>query len=98
MDYCIQILTLLNVPQIIAIGIMFWVFYNRLYKKIDRLAQRMDRFEQRMDRFEQRMDRFMDRFDEKLTDIDRRFCRMEGAFATKDFCMLKDEKIKKKAE
>lgn len=40
----------------------------------------------------------IDKLDEKLTDVDRRLCRMEGAFASKDCCMIKDERQMKKAE
>jgi len=40
----------------------------------------------------------IDKLDEKVTDIDRRLCRLEGAFASKDCCMIKDERPMKKAE
>lgn len=33
-----------------------------------------------------------------IQDIDRRLCRIEGAIATKDCCMLKDERKLEKAE
>ncbi len=39
----------------------------------------------------------MEKFDEKLTDIDRRLCRLEGAFASKDCCMIKEDRHKKAA-
>ena len=29
-----------------------------------------------------------DKLDEKLTDVDRRLCRLEGAFSSKECCML----------
>jgi len=45
-----------------------------------------------------KLDLRMDKFDEKLTDIDRRLCRLEGAFASKDCCMIKDDKYIRKAE
>jgi hypothetical protein len=32
------------------------------------------------------------KLDEKLTDVDRRLCRLEGAFSSKDFCVLKDQR------
>jgi len=41
----------------------------------------------------------IDKLDEKkLTDVDRRLCRLEGAFSSKDCCMIKDEKKMKQAE
>lgn len=35
---------------------------------------------------------------EEVRDIDRRLCRIEGALSAKDCCMLKDDKLKKKAQ
>lgn len=37
----------------------------------------------------------IDKLDEKLTDVDRRLCRLEGAFASKDCCVIKDDRYKK---
>lgn len=40
----------------------------------------------------------IDKLDEKVTDIDRRLCRLEGAFSSKECCMIKDSSHMKKAE
>lgn len=51
--------------------------------------------------FNNRFDKIDNRFDkleEKVTDIDRRLCRLEGAFSSKDCCMIKDDRNIKKAE
>ena len=40
----------------------------------------------------------IDKLDEKVTDIDRRLCRLEGAFSSKDCCMIKDDRQIKKVE
>ena len=40
----------------------------------------------------------IEKLDEKVTDIDRRLCRLEGAFSSKEFCMLKDDKQLKRVE
>jgi len=45
-----------------------------------------------------RIDTRIDKLDEKLTDVDRRLCRLEGAFVSKDCCMIKDSGQLKKAE
>ena len=34
------------------------------------------------------MNKRFDKMDEKITDIDRRLCRLEGAFSSKECCML----------
>ena len=48
----------------------------------------------RIDKTDQRIDKL----DEKVTDMDRRLCRIEGSLASKDCCMLKDERKLRKAE
>lgn len=48
----------------------------------------------RIDKLDQRIDKL----DEKVTDIDRRLCRLEGAFSSKDCCMIKDDRQLRKAE
>lgn len=40
----------------------------------------------------------IDKLDEKLTDVDRRLCRLEGAFSSKDCCIIKEERHQRKAE
>lgn len=44
-----------------------------------------------------KIDYKLDKLDEKITDIDRRLCRIEGSLSSRDCCMLKDDKSKKKA-
>lgn len=46
----------------------------------------------------QSMNKRFDKLDEKVTDIDRRLCRLEGAFSSKDYCMIKDDRHVQKAE
>lgn len=45
-----------------------------------------------------RVDNRIDKLDEKVTDIDRRLCRLEGAFSSKDCCMIKEDKHLRQAE
>ena len=52
----------------------------------------------KMDKAIDRLEVKIDKLDEKLTDIDRRICRLEGAFSTKECCMLKHHHEIKKAE
>jgi len=56
------------------------------------LSSRMDRMDIRFDKIDHRFDKI----EEKLNDLDRRLCRLEGAFASKDCCMIKDERKNKK--
>ena len=55
MEEITKIYMQLNIPQLIAIGVMFWFFYNRLDKKIDKLESRVVRIEERMSRLENDM-------------------------------------------
>ena len=40
----------------------------------------------------------IEKLDEKVTDIDRRLCRIEGAMASKECCVLKEDRLQKKVE
>ena len=52
----------------------------------------------RIDKLDEKLGARIDKLDEKVTDIDRRLCRIEGAMAAKDCCMLKDERQLRKVE
>ena len=84
MENLLQILSQLNVVQLLAVAIFIWFFNSRMEsridKKLDELANRIEKL------------------DEKITDIDRRLCRLEGAFTSKECCMIKDERHLKKTE
>lgn len=52
----------------------------------------------RVEWLEKSLSQKIEKLDEKLTDVDRRLCRLEGAFAFKDCCMIKDDRQSRKAE
>lgn len=52
----------------------------------------------RVEWLEKSLSQKIEKLDEKLTDVDRRLCRLEGAFASKDCCMIKDDRQSRKAE
>ncbi len=41
--------------------------------------------------FYQRLDKKIDKMQDVILDIDRRLCRLEGAFQSKDCCMLNSD-------
>lgn len=84
MEPVIEILKNLDISQLIAMGIMLWVFYSRLNSKTEILDQKLTSK--------------IDKLDEKLTDIDRRVCRIEGSLNSKECCMLKDSRTKEKID
>jgi hypothetical protein len=54
-----------------------WIVLGFIYKMFDKIDAKFDKIDQRFDKL-----------DEKITDIDRRLCRLEGAFSSKECCML----------
>ncbi len=84
MDQLIQILSNAEWTTILAVAGMLWIFNGHLSKKFDKMEQK---FETRFDKLE-----------EKVMDIDRRLCRLEGAFSSKDCCVLKNDQNLRKAE
>ena len=67
------------------------VMWNSLNKRIDQIGSDLERIDSKLSNK-------IDKLDEKLTDVDRRLCRLEGAFSSKDCCMIKDERIIRKVE
>lgn len=53
---------------------------------------------QRLDAKIQAINQRLDKMQETITDIDRRLCRLEGAFQSKDCCMIKDSRSMNKTE
>jgi len=68
------------------VGVIIAVFFS-LYLLSEKIDKKLEKFEFKMDKM-----------DDKLLDIDRRLCRLEGAFASKDCCMIKDNNKQKMAE
>ena len=64
-------------------------------KKIDSVENRLTK---RIDSVETVLSSKIEKLDEKVTDVDRRLCRLEGAFSSKDCCMIKDSSQVRKAE
>lgn len=109
MELPLSILEKIDIVNLLAMAALFWIYHSRLDKKfeaIDRRFEAMDQkfdrkfeaMEKRMDERFRKMDERFDKMDEKITDIDRRLCRLEGAFASKDCCMIKDDRQLRKAE
>lgn len=82
---------------------------KRFTKSEEAIDKRFARFEEAIDKRFNKVetdlkDGFKDlstqisKLDDKLTDVDRRLCRLEGAFSSKDCCMIKDDRQNRKAE
>lgn len=55
------------------------------------------KMDKRFELMEQKFDTKFTLLQETVTDIDRRLCRLEGTFASKDCCMIKDHHHKSDA-
>lgn len=85
----------LDVHTIIVLGSALWYFNKKTDEKFDKMEARIN---ERFEKMEKKFDERFNKLEEKVTDIDRRVCRMEGSLATKDCCMLKDDRVKHRAE
>lgn len=77
----------------IVLGLMlvFWTHFNKRFDKVD---TKFDKVDARFDKVDARFDKM----DEKITDIDRRLCRLEGAFSSKECCILHHHGEQRKVE
>ncbi len=71
------------------------VIWNSINQRIDNTDKSLGN---RIENSEKHLTNRIDKLDEKITDVDRRLCRLEGAFASKDCCMIKDDRQLRKAE
>lgn len=87
MDKLIELAMQINLGNLIVMGAMMWFMYSRLDRKFDAVDKKFDAIGHRLDKMQ-----------ETITDIDRRLCRLEGAFQSKDCCMIKDSRSMNKTE
>ena len=70
----------IDFPTLIPIGFMFWFFKSYLDKKFDKIDQRFEKIDQRFEKV-----------DEQIRELRTSINRMEGAFYSKECCMLKQD-------
>lgn len=94
-DLMITFLKEVNILQLAGMGVMFWFFYTRLEKKLDKLDAKIDKVDgnlsSRMDRLDSRMDKLTERVDV----LDRKLCRLEGTLQYHGYCFFQQEQTKK---
>lgn len=70
-------------------------FKSDINERFDRIDGKFDKIEDKFDKIENRFDKIEDRFDRiesEIKEIRTGLNRMEGAFYSKDCCMLKESK------
>lgn len=87
LDELLNILPRMDLGTVLVTGAMLWQMYSRLDKKFDSVDRKFDAMGHRLDKMQ-----------ETITDIDRRLCRLEGAFQSKECCLLKSDTQHKTAE
>lgn len=87
-DLVTEFLKNINISQLIAIGGMFWFFYNRLNEKIEKSERELN----------QELGARIDKLGDKVEDVDRRLCRIEGSLATQGHCLFNQTHQEKRAE
>jgi len=85
---------------IALIGMFYRLGLNqsKIEMSFKRIDERFDQMEKKNDERFDKLEKKLEKMDEKLLDLDRRLCRLEGAFSSKDCCMIKDDSRLKKAE
>lgn len=83
MEFITQIIQRMDVGTIVVMAVMFWLHNSRLDKKFEAIEKKFEMIERRFDKLE-----------DKVNDINLRLVRMEGAFAAKDFCVMKSDSKK----
>jgi hypothetical protein len=54
-DLVVEFLKNINIAQLVAMGGMFWFFYIRLDKKIDRLETKFDKLSEKVEDIDRRL-------------------------------------------
>jgi len=67
-----------------AMMAMFGFFWSRLDRRFDQIDQKFDKIDQRLDRIEN-----------DIKELRTSLNRMEGAFYSKDCCMLKEDRTER---
>jgi len=75
-----------------ALMALMWHFINAKIEKLE------DFVSMEINKLDNKINYKIDKLDEKLTDVDRRLCRLEGAFSSKDCCMIKEDNQMRKIE
>lgn len=77
---------------------MMFYLVKTMCLQMKALEDRIGRLEIKVENLDIKLSTRIDKLTEVVTDIDRRVCRMEGAFANKECCMINDNSQRKKAE
>ena len=76
----------------------FGILFGLMAIMWNSINSRFDRMNVKINSLDHRLSNKIDKLDKKLTDVDRRLWRLEGAFASKDCCMIKDDRNMMKVE
>lgn len=86
----VQVFTIIG-----SVGSIFAWFWSRLDKRFDKIDKRFDQIDKRFEQNNDQIDRRFEQINDQIREIRTSLNRMEGAFYSKECCMLKDEKKQK---
>ena len=94
MDTLAELFQKCDVITLITIFVAFYVYDSRMQKKFEAVDKKFEAIDRKFEGIDHKLDKIR----EDIQDVDRRLCRLEGAFASKDCCMIKDSSQLRKAE
>jgi len=98
MDRLYELILKIDLPNLMAIAGLLWMFYKRLDKKFEKIDEKFEKVYERFDKIEEKFDKIEEKFDSQIREVRTSLNHMEGAFYSKDCCMLKDDDKVKKVE
>ena len=81
MDLPIEFLGKLDIPMLLAIAGMFWVFNSRLDKKFDRIDISLKNLDSKIDKNKTELDAKIDKNDDRLTSIEKEIGQLNTKMA-----------------
>lgn len=109
----IEYLKSINIMQLLAMGVMFWTFYNRLDKKIDKLSTEVKEINTKLSsdikeinvklsgdikEVNVKLGGDIKDVNSHIQSIENRLCKIEGILHTQDCCVIKSSNELRKAE
>jgi hypothetical protein len=94
-EYLLHQLAKIEIGQLIAYGVLLWIFYSRLNSKIDKVEAKLT---EKIDKVDLKLSGQNEKLSEKVDGIDKRLCRIEGSLSTHGHCLFNQSKPEQKAQ
>lgn len=88
----VNILSKFDPVNLLAMAAMFWMFKKHLDGKFDKIDKRFEKIDEQFEKINEKFEKVDIQIKELRTSLNR----MEGAFYSKECCMLKEDKHQKR--